>query len=81
MKKYTFGKYELEFDDEFVQEFEENVPDIFKDCIKGYLQTDFQCTSLAEIFETHTIEEITEVIISAAKQEIALYKGENYAPH
>lgn len=79
MRKFTFGEFTLEFDETLVSDFEENVPDSFVNCIKGYLQTDFQCLSIPEIFRRYSIEDIQNVVINAAKQEIALYKGEGNA--
>lgn len=76
MVKYTFGSHELEFEEELVETFEKEVPDVFGECIECYLCTDLKCSSLETIFDTHTKEELQQIVINAAKQEIALYKGE-----
>ena len=76
MVKYTFGTHELEFDEELVQTFEKEVPDIFEECIECYLRTTLKCSSIETIFNSYTKEQLQQVVINAAKQEIALYKGE-----
>lgn len=76
MVKVNFDGHELEFERELIETFEREVLDSFAETARIYLMADFDKESTDEVFANHTEKEIKDVIINAAKEEIALHKGE-----
>ena len=76
MIKINIEGYELEFEKEYVERYEEAVGDSFKDSAQMYLLADFEEMSIDEIFCNHTREEIMEVIMKATIDEMRFFSGE-----
>lgn len=74
MKKIHIDGYELTFPANLVEEFQKTVPDTFENSARGYLLFTFE-KSLEEIFAEHSVEELQEVVITAAKEEIKMCGG------
>ena len=76
MIKINIEGYELEFEKEHIERYEEIVGDSFKDSAQMYLLADFEEMSIDEIFSNHTEEEIMEVIMKDTIDEMRIFNGE-----